>query len=343
MITRFLLCCLLALLGVNCATRKPPAVQSKPQTLAFWKPYLLYLKPTPHDRMHVEVDAVAGCEPAMKELESLGAFLGAHCEKPGGIEIRKSSVIPRSEARGLSRRELARQWMNGPPTEGREPAYLYVLYYDGRLGGRGKAAGANPHTELLPYPAAIFINRGYRPLLAPWMKDALVRHEAGHVLGLAQREERAKGGHCTEKECLMSANLKIHILRLLTGRDPVTQKQLCQHCLRQLEQASKLPPKKNLSFGGPVLVREEQGYRVLSLQGSLALVIGGGREEAVAHFRQRERTRKTEAGQEPDTLFYYAWIAEGMRKESDEVQAILDRASRDPFGMVRDAAKELGD
>ena len=338
---RFVFFLLLSIISSGCVSRKaPPKVVEKPST-SFWKPHLLYLKPKPYDRLYVEVDAVEGCRPSHAELDALGDVLKAHCHKPRGIEIRQSSVVPKAEARGLSRRELARAWMNGPPASERSAAYLYVLCYDGRLSGRRESAKANPHTELLPYPAAIFINRGYKPLLGRWMNTPLIQHEAGHVLGLAMRPEKAKAGHCTGKECLMRSNIAFHILRLLAGRDPVTQKTFCQHCLKQLETSAELPPARNLSFAGPVLVREERGYCVLSLQGSIALAIGGDREEAAKHFLNQERNRKTNPGDDPDQLMCHAWIEDEVMKDRLKARACLDRACRDPFGMVREAAEGL--
>jgi hypothetical protein len=332
---------LLSVISSCCVSRKePPKTVEKPST-AFWKPYLLYLNPKPHERLYVEVDAVEGCGPSCAELQALEDLLKDHCHKPCGIEIRENSVIPRAEAKGLSRRELTRAWMNGPPASERSAAYLYVLYYDGRLGGKRKTAKANPHTELLPYPAAIFINRGYMALLSRWVRNPLIQHEAGHVLGLALRSENAKAGHCTEEECLMRSNIAIHMPRLLTGRDPVTQKTFCQHCLKQLKTTARQPPVKNLSFVGPVLVRQEEGYRVLSLPGSIALAIGGGREEAAKHFLNQEQNRKTTPGEDPDQLVYHAWIEDGIMHDRAKARASLDRACRDPYGMVRQAAQGL--
>jgi hypothetical protein len=341
MTSRFVHLLLLLLISTGCASRKEAPKTAGANPTAFWRPHLLYLNAKPHDLLYVEVDAVEGCQPSKEELKALGGVLQAHCEKPHGIEIHQSSVIPKAKAKGLSRRELARSWMNGPTASERFPAYLYVLYYDGRLGGRKEEARAKPHTELLPYPSAIFINRGYKPSLGRWMTTTIIQHEVGHVLGLAMREKNAKAGHCTEKECLMQPKVAVHILRLLTGRDPVTQKKFCQHCLKQLETSTKQPPAKNLSFIGPVLVREEKGYRVLSLQGATALAIGGGREEASKHFLNQERNRKTNPGENPDQTFYYAWIEDAVMKDRAKARVILDRACRDPFGMVRSSAEEL--
>lgn len=329
----------LALACVSCVSRDEPKKEVKPPP--FWKPHLLYLKSAPHDRLYVEVDAVAGCEPSKKELAALGSVLAAHCDKPRGIHICQSSVISKKEARGLSRRELARAWMNGPPASEHSPAYLYVLYYDGRLGGENEAARAKPHAELLPYPAAIFVNRGYRPFWAQWVNEQLIQHEAGHLLGLAERTSHAKDLHCTEEGCLMQANVAVHISRLLTGRDPVTQKKLCQHCEAQLKEASRQQPVRRLAFSGPVLVREEKGYRVLNLQGATGLAIGGDRRAASDYFLNEERNRKTKSGADPDDGFMNGWIEDEAFKDRTRLRSILDRACHDPYLRVREVAEML--
>jgi len=42
----------------------------------------------------VEVDAVEGCVPKQAALEKLRDFLSKYCNKPDGIEILRSDVIP---------------------------------------------------------------------------------------------------------------------------------------------------------------------------------------------------------------------------------------------------------
>jgi hypothetical protein len=341
MISRLILLLLPLLVCASCVSPKEKPQPTDHEVMSFWKPSLLYLKSAPHDRLYVEVDAVAGCMPSKKELDALGSVLAAHCDKPRGIHICQSSLISKKEARGLSRRELARSWMNGPPASEHSPAYLYVLYYDGRIGGDKEAARAKPHAELLPYPAAIFVNRAYMPLWARWVNEQLIQHEAGHILGLAARTNHAKNLHCTETECLMQANVAIHVARLLTGRDPVTQKKLCQHCEAQLKDASRQPAARNLSFSGPVLVREEKGYRVLSLQGATALAIGGDKSAAAEYFLNAERNRKTRPGDGPDDGFFNGWIEDAALKDRPKLRTTLERACHDPYLRVREAAELL--
>jgi hypothetical protein len=170
-----------------------------------WNPQALYLVSAPHSRLHVEVDAVQGCDPSDAALEKLRKFLSSSCAKPDGIEIRRSDVIPVDAARGFLARALARKYITGPGSmDGSPPAFMYVLFYDDALfekpvpaeGGRSSASiskprrskPTNPYTDVTFYPAIYFnaryFNTGY---FSRWGKNEGLVHEAGHMLGLASR------------------------------------------------------------------------------------------------------------------------------------------------------------
>ncbi len=105
------------LLLASCSTRTARLSQVEPdiaQIPESWKPHLLYLLPSPHSRLCVELDAVEGCVPKQAALQKLRDFLSAYCNKPDGIEIVRSDVIPIKAARGISPRALARKYINGP-------------------------------------------------------------------------------------------------------------------------------------------------------------------------------------------------------------------------------------
>lgn len=85
MISRLILL-LPLLVCVGCVSPKEKPQPPNQEVMSFWKSGLLYLKSTPYDRLYVEVDAVAGCEPSKKELEALGSFLTAHSAKPRGVK-----------------------------------------------------------------------------------------------------------------------------------------------------------------------------------------------------------------------------------------------------------------
>ena len=99
-----------------------------------WTPHLLFLLPSPHSRFYVEVDAVEGCVPKEITLQNLRNFLSRYCNKPDGIEIVRSDVIPVGAARGISEKALARKYVNGPArTTGSPLAFMYILFYNDAL------------------------------------------------------------------------------------------------------------------------------------------------------------------------------------------------------------------
>src|SRR5438034_9875465 len=229
-----------------------------------WKPHLLYLLPSPHSRLYVEVDAVEGSVPKQAALQKLRSFLSKYCNKPDGIEIVRGDVIPIETARGFSEKALARKYVNGPAkTTGSPPAFMYVLFYNDALckesveaeHSRASAAqrsrrAAKPYAEALPYPA-IYFNTRYVPWF-PWRFSGMDKkgllHEAGHLLGLVRRPTGVSF-HCTNRTCLLNSDVYLH--RSLLGQ----QKMLCPQCAAELAESSTDPPPSNLRFVGAVLVR----------------------------------------------------------------------------------------
>ena len=96
---------------------------------------------------------------------------------------------------------------------------------------------------------------------------------------------------------------------------------------------------RRLAFSGPVLVREEKGYRVLNLQGATGLAIGGDRRAAAEYFLNAERNRKTKSGAGPDDGFMNGWIEDEELKDRTRLRSILDRACHDPYLRVREVAQ----
>src|SRR5215475_13106714 len=99
----------------SCSAPKAPRSHSGPDAVkltSFWQPQLLYILPSPHSRLYVEVDAVEGCQPSDATLNKLRDFLTTYCNKPDGIEIVRGDLIPAETARGVPLRALARKFMN---------------------------------------------------------------------------------------------------------------------------------------------------------------------------------------------------------------------------------------
>ena len=316
----------------------------------------MYILASQHPRLYVEVDAVEGCEPDKVTLTKLRDFLSANCNKPDGIEIVRSDTIPREAAQGISRKALARKFLNGPPdnTSNSSPAFLYVLYYDGKLCDqlapgqtsevsanttpRPRERNQNPHVDFLPYPAAIFMNTRYGPKSA---RHDMPRHEAGHILGLAGRATDASGYHCVNPTCLMNWTIRVHISRLLLLRDPIKQHDLCTRCSAQLVESSKQSPPANLRFVGPVLVRSEPGYHVLSLPSRVKLIVGDLTDEDCQEYAATVHHETNPPDMDGNALRWEAFAKEETLNDSAKAQEIIHRAKADPYDIVRTAAETL--
>src|SRR5439155_11704166 len=338
------------LLLASCSTPTPHLSREDSDVLEIpesWKPSLLYLLASPHPRLYVEVDAVEGCEPNDIAHQKLKEFLSAHCDKPDGIEVVRSDVIPKEAARGISPRALARKYINGPDKiTASPPAFMYVLFYNyslcrdsavAKAGHPGASTPparrpevANPYAEVLPYPT-IYFNPRY--FLGMAKKQTLL-HETGHLLGMVSRPTHAREGHCLDPACLMNARLRPY--RWLLGK---WQKQLCRQCVAELEQSSMQPSPSNLRFVGSVLVRSEIGYHVLSLPGRLLLLVGDFSHERCANFA--DRVHAEEPGADGRSRVICLARSEVLDDRA-RVNEIIDRFKNDAFEVVRrDGPKAL--
>src|SRR6267142_1138702 len=340
----------------GCATAKAPRSQSFPEAVkltSFWQPQLLYILPSPHSRLYIEVDAVEGCQPSDAALNKLRDFLTTYCNKPDGIEIVRGEVIPVGTARGIPLRALARKFMNGPPegTSKSPPAYLYVLYYDPTLCNkpaladtehsvattpRHKPAMRKPHVDFLPYPPVMYINPRYGPKN---VQNELLIHEAGHELGLAGRATNAFAYHCLDKKCLMNWTLRYHIGRGILGMDPINQHQLCPLCIAQLTENAKQSSPANLRFVGPVLVRSETVYYVLSLPDRVKVIVGSLTEQDCRDFAAAVRAEKISSNDD-DTRVEWQVKDEVLDKFA-RVSDSFGQAKADPLEPVRTTAPKI--
>jgi tetratricopeptide (TPR) repeat protein len=341
----------------GCSTSKPARSQSEPDPLeltSFWRPHLLYILSSPYKRLYVEVDAVEGCVPSDAVLNKLHDFLVIHCDKPDGINIVRGDVIPSATARGMPLRALARKFINGPPdlATSAPPAYLYVLFYDPALCDKPAATNASqltastasareptpqrPHVDFLPYPPVMYINPRYGP--ARVQADLLI-HEAGHELGLAGRTNDASDYHCLDENCLMNWTLRYHIGRRLLGKDPIKQHHLCERCLAQLAESAKQPPPANIRFVGPVLVRSETGYHVLSLPDRVKIIAGNLTEQDPKDFAAAVHAENAPS-ENGDVRIDWLVKDEVLHQPATLVDS-FNRAKADPLEPVRTAAPRV--
>jgi len=339
----------------GCATRKVESNEPGPD-MSFWKPHQLYLQAAPHPRLYVEVDAVKGCEPSDARLKKLKEFLTTYCQKPDGIEIVRGDVIPVKEAKGVPLRALTRHYLTGPPknTNGPAPAFLYVLYYDGRLSEPlvttstsetnkatpvALARNEKPHVDFLPYPAAMYINTRYFHGLGK--HESVMLHEAGHVLGLAGRTTGATNNHCQDPNCLMYHNLAWSIPRFLLWKDPIGQHELCAQCQAELAEDAQLPASPKLRFIGPVLVRSEEGYHVLNFPFQTAVIIGSLNDADIQEFIDWVRAEKSLPVDTEGNMRGYASIKDQERPDVARLNYVFTRAKADPLKLVRELAIKL--
>jgi len=330
------------LLLASCSTPTARLSQADPDVVRIpesWKPHLLYLLPSPHSRLYVEVDAVEGCVPKQAALQKLRDFLSKYCNKPDGIEIVRSDVIPIELARGISEKGLARKYINGPDeATGSTPAFMYVLFYNDVLckdsakaehpGAstvqRSRGPAANPYTDVSLYPA-IYFNTRYVPWYFPGMDKKGLLHEAGHMLGLVRRPTGVSL-HCTNRTCLMNPDLHLH--RVLLGQ----QKKLCLQCAAELAQSSTQPSPSNLRFVGAVLVRSEIGYHILSLPDRLLLLVGDFTEERSEDFAARVHAETPGAN---GSMHVMCLAREEVLGDSVKVNHIINGFKNDRFDVVR--------
>lgn len=326
--------------------------------LKFGDSHLVYFLPEPHRRLYVEVDAVEGTEFSATELAELEAVLREWTQKPDGVAVVQSSLIPRHAARGHSADSLARRYLDGPPATTKESpcAYLYLLVYDNRVNrnpvqsprhaslwpAKDKvspklAAPEDPRVVAFPYSAMIYMDRSWLGGLLPrkfWNRTLL--HEAGHVMGLVSRESQVENHHCATNWCLMHAhsseNIKSDILNWVTRKKP--KPDLCEACATELRQYQTTAGTTSTRFVGPVLVRTMPSYHVLGLPGFSGLYIGEAVDANIPRFV--DAFRRLEGQME---LWFATLVQDDLDRES-LLQAI-EAAKQDFDPTVRENAHKL--
>ena len=227
-------------------------------------PERLYLQDEPCARLYVEIDRMQRADFPEYLVDELKAFLAEHCSKPDGIEVVLDPPIPAAEFEDVPLSLASILCIDGPVgEEGRPPpAYLHVFVYDGKAMFKG--AKRNPRV-IAPCPSAVFWNVDFGRTLPKRAKIHFLRHELGHILGLCHNTAHGDGAHCRRHGCLMYP--MPDILSQLGGAVHLYHREhrLCDDCRRDLEAARQAPPDETLSFTGPLLLREADGYRVASL------------------------------------------------------------------------------
>ncbi len=294
----------------------------------------MFLQAAPYDRLYVEVDRVEGVTVDPRWLAELKDFLANCCRKPGGIQMVQGKPIPLADARGLSPNELAGMRLEGPATP--RTAYLYVLFYDSKKLGRKKPD--NPHVSYGDYPCAIYYDVAYARKEQGYFAANALRHEAGHALGLCKDRSHGDGAHCSNKNCLMYWTF---VLKRDWFKRPPIRKQLCARCQKDLLEAQAGKPDQRFFFNGPVLVRQEKDYWVLSYPGMVGLAFDRQHamdwEALLRSYRAWIQTR----GKTNGSSIYAVWQLKAQGKDGiGRLKKAIEQARHDPSPLVQDTARE---
>lgn len=318
-----------------------------------WQPYALYAAPAPHSSLYVEINAVEGMEPRKETVEALKAFLETYCDKPGGIEVCVTTVIPRSQARGYFRQELALKYIKGPPSskDGPKPAFMYILFYDSTLEPREtppfttRTAAAMPsslywqtyngHVEYLPYPAAAYIHGRTR---GGDVDRAILLHEVGHLLG----PRPGKKYHCDSRHCVMYPSLALRLRSIFLWKNRIYNTNLCDVCRASLLEARTNAAPLNLRFEGPWLTRQEIGYAVWSVPKVALIVPETPPENEIPKLLASVKQVTLSACASLKTNRESAMLTGTLRSDEQrgKTSNAIQRAAQDWYKPIRDRAKE---
>ena len=302
--------------------------QESADASSFWEPQLLIISGERYPKLHVEIDAVEGTAPNEAEIASLKAFLTERCRKPGGISIGLDDTISRSSAEGKLSRVLALEHMDGPPDS--ESAYLYYLFFDSEITPEPKS---RPVCLLTPFHGAIMMDHQYLKTRSRRLADfrrRILLHETAHALGSCRNSDHSDGLHCTSENCLMNHTLYISVSRYILGRDPIRQKEFCEHCQADFQANLKGAPPTNLRYHGAYLVRSEPKYQVISRPNLVYVQIGP--YDSISWDEVENLRKEAATGLDSETGIYYA--ANAVDEES--AQAAVDALMKDPVKTVRD-------
>ncbi len=328
----------------GCAPKSPPFV-------SYIHPERLYLRDQPCGRIYIEVDRMEGVRLPEHWADELKAFFEKYCLKPQGVDVTLDTPLAANEYQGLPIGLASVLCIDGPPADDRPPpAYVHVFVYDGRTMFKG--AMRNPRV-MNQCPTGIFINVDHGHFFPEAAAIYMVRHESGHVLGLCQNTVHGDGAHCTKYGCLMypmpdwqsQFGGMVHLY--------FREHRLCDDCERDLAAWRQGPPDENLSFAGPFLIRQADGYCVASLP-FCELLIGSplpdvfdwrkallqaktGMRQSVPGGSDKRRRSKTD--HRMGWANFYGQPEENMSPEElEQTVALLTKALNDPSPGVRRVA-----
>jgi tetratricopeptide (TPR) repeat protein len=113
------------------------------------------------------------------------------------------------------------------------------------------------------------------------------------------------------------------------------QRHLCAQCAAQLAGASSRPASTNLCFVGPVLVRSEGGYHVLSLPHRVKVIVGELADKDCREFAAAIHAETPAPGGDENDWRADGWLKEDVIREPERMRGIFTRAKADPDELVQ--------
>ena len=331
--------CLLVFLIAGCG------VDSHPK-LRYEKTELLYLKERPYDRLYVEIDILDGVTLATDWIDDLRTFLANYVDKPGGIEIVIDEPFHVSNE-NMPLTVMALLCTDGPGQEERnQPSYLHVVICDSSVRkGRWAFFKYHPHV-IFSCPTAMFIDLAANQNDPDGRIMHIIRHEAGHIVGLCKNRAHSNGTHCSNKRCLMAKSLDLASQFNSIFFKRFKPPPLCDECHKDIELLKSEESEDKMSFDGPFLVRKEDGYRIYSLPRLYIIIpFESGRQfnwrealrkvkrNARQTFSQTEYKKLSLSSREAFVICNVYWPEGNI--ETNTKLAILERIATDPSPIVR--------
>jgi hypothetical protein len=176
-----------------------------------------FLRGAPYDELVVEIDWVTANAPSPAATDALVSTLGELCHKPGGVRLLLDDAIPGATAPVWTRdavEQLESRWRNSYRNAATGVAVMYFLYLDGSSdldSGNTRVLGYAYHGSSVALFQDSIEAAESGLILQGNVEDAVIVHEAGHLLGLVdngiamQTDHRddAHGAHDTNDQCIM--------------------------------------------------------------------------------------------------------------------------------------------
>ena len=175
-------------------------------------------------------------------------------------------------------------------------------------------------------------------------------HEASHVLGLCKNTEHGDGAHCFKKGCLIYPTVSAKFFKVLFGK-PAKKLELCDDCQRDIAMLQAENRACKMSFNGPFLVRQEDGYWIACLPVCDLISISGADRfdwrQMLAKMKQTVKNNEDFLRENPNAKCCEFTLNETGESAEEKKKMLLKLKciSKDPAPIVgkyvEDAIREL--